>query len=150
MEKFLTYLKTEAIGGQVIRYSLAGLLLFGGFAKLTLIGAVDSHILWAIIIAALETLSAIGLLYHFKTPLLGILGGILATFCILIRFIYSLYWMKTGVIGIDSLWGAFQVILSVFNNGLFYVILLFGAAIYCIGNSYKAYVQERITQPWPK
>jgi hypothetical protein len=150
MEKFLKYLKTEAIGGQVIRYSLAGLLLFGGFAKLTLIGAMDYSILGAIVIAALETFSAIGLLYHFKTPFLGIIGGILAILSILIRLIYSLFWMKTDVIGIDSLWGAFQTLLAVFNNGLFYIILLFGAAIYCIGNSYKAYIRERITQPWPK
>ncbi len=150
MDKFLKYLKTEAIGGQVIRFSLAGLLLFGGFAKLTLIGAVEAHFVGAIIIAAIETLSAIGLLYHFKNPFLGIIGGILAIFCILLRLFYSLFWIKAEVTGIDSLWGALQGILTLFNNGLFYIILLFGAAIYCIGNSYKAYFKERITQPWPK
>src|SRR5690606_26965200 len=139
MERYLKYLKTEAVGGQVIRYSLAGLLLFGGFAKLVLIGKMDYPIVGAILIAGLETLSAIGLLYHFKVPLYGILGGILAIFCILIRLIYSIFWMKSTVTGIDSLWGAFQAILSIFNNGLFFILLLFGAGIYCVGNSYKAY-----------
>lgn len=150
MERYLKYLKTEAVGGQVIRYSLAGLLLFGGFAKLVLIGKMDYPIVGAILIAGLETLSAIGLLYHFKVPLYGILGGILAIFCILIRLIYSIFWMKSTVTGIDSLWGAFQAILSIFNNGLFFILLLFGVGIYCVGNSYKAYIHQRITQPWPK
>ncbi len=150
MDKFLKFLKTEAIGGLIIRYSLAGLLLFGGFAKLILIGEINYNLLGAVIIAALETLSALGLLYHFKTPLLGVLGGGLAIICILIRFIYSLYWIKGEVTGLDSIWGAFQGMVSIFNNGLFYILLLFGAAIYCMGNSYKAYIHEKITQPWPK
>lgn len=150
MERFLKYLKTESIGGHVIRFSLAGLLLFGGFAKLALIGEISSPIVGAILLASIETLSAIGLLYHFKSPLLGIMGGLLAIFCILIRLIFSLFWMKTEVIGIDSIWGAFQVVLSVFNNGLFFIILLTGAAVYCLGNSYKAYIHQRITQPWPR
>lgn len=150
MERFLKYLKTESIGGHLIRFSLAGLLLFGGFAKLALIGEISSPIVGAILLASIETLSAIGLLYHFKSPLLGIMGGLLAIFCILIRLIFSLFWMKTEVIGIDSIWGAFQVVLSVFNNGLFFIILLTGAAVYCLGNSYKAYIHQRITQPWPR
>jgi hypothetical protein len=149
MDKMLKYLKTEAIGGQVIRFSLAGLLLFGGFAKLTLIGDLGYNIGGALIISAIETLSAMGLLYHFKRPLMGIVGGFLAFISILIRLIYSLHWIKSDVIDGDSIWGAIQHILSLFNNGLFYIILLFGAAIYCMGNSYKAYVHGRITKPWP-
>ncbi|HLW18675.1 MAG TPA: hypothetical protein VKX33_00030 [Cyclobacteriaceae bacterium] len=150
MEKFLKYLKTEAIGGLMIRYSLAGLLLFGGFAKLTLIGGIEDPIIWAIFIAAIETLAALGLLLHSKNPLYGILGGFLAVFCVLIRLVYSLFWIKAEIIGVNSVWEAFQVVLSLFNNGLFFVILLFGAAIFCIGNSYKAYIHRRITQPWPR
>src|SRR5690554_4762370 len=150
MEKFLKYLKTEAIGGLIIRYSLAALLLFGGFAKLTLIGGVEDPLLWAIFIATIETIAALGLLLHSKNPLYGIIGGFLAVVCVLIRLLYSLFWIKAKVIGVNTVWESFQVILSLFNNGLFFIILLFGAAIYCIGNSYKAYIHGRITQPWPK
>ena len=150
MEKFLKYLKTESIGGHVIRFSLAGLLLFGGFAKLALVGDINSPLVGAILLASLETLSAIGLLYHFKIPLLGIFGGFLAIVCILIRLIFSLFWMKTEIIGIESIWGALHTVWYVFNNGLFFIILLFGAAVYCMGNSYKAYIRQRITQPWPR
>ena len=78
------------------------------------------------------------------------IGGFLAIICVLIRLVYSLFWVKAEVLGINSIWEAFQVILSLFNNGLFFIILLFGAAVYCMGNSYKAYIHERITQPWPK
>ena len=150
MERFLKYLKTESIGGHVIRFSLAGLLLFGGFAKLALIGEISYPIAGTILLASIETLSAIGLLYHFKIPFLGIVGGFLAIFCILIRLIFSLFWMKTEMVGIESIWGAFHVVLSVFNNGLFFIMLLLGAAVYCMGNSYKAYIRQRITQPWPR
>lgn len=150
MDTFLKYLKAEAIGGQIIRYSLAGLLLFGGFTKLILIGETDFSFLEAVFIAALETLSAIGLVYHFKSPLWGIFGGIMALLCIVIRLIYSLSWIKREIIGVDSIWNAFEVVISTFNNGIFHIVLLFGAAIYCIGNSYKEYIRERITQPWPK
>ncbi len=150
MEKFLKYLKTESIGGHIIRFALAGLLLFGGFAKLALVGEINYPIVGAILLASIETLSAIGLLYHFKIPVLGILGGFLAIFCILIRLIFSLFWMKTEMVGIESIWGAFHEVLSVFNNGLFFIMLLLGAAVYCMGNSYKAYFRQRITQPWPR
>jgi len=149
MDRMLKYLKTEAIGGHIIRFSLAGLLLFGGFAKLTLIGELGYNIVGALIISAIETLSAIGLLYHFKRPLMGIMGGFLAIISILIRLLYSIHWIKNDGRGSDSIWGAFQHILSMFNNGLFYIILLFGAAIYCMGNSYKSYIHGRITKPWP-
>lgn len=150
MEKLLKLLKAEAIGGQIIRYSLAGLLLFGGFAKLVLIGGTYFSFLESVFIASLETLSAIGLIYHFRSPLLGIVGGILALVCITIRMIYSLSWIKKEIIGVNSLWDAVEIILTTFNNGLFHIILLCGAAIYCTGNSYKNYFRERITQPWPK
>lgn len=150
MDKFLKFLKTEAIGGLIIRFSLSGLLLFGGFAKLIFIGEVDYNLSGAILIASIETISAIGLLYHFRTPLMGVVGGVLAIISIVIRLIYSLYWIRGEVAGVDSIWGAIHGIMAIFNNGLFYIILLFGAAIYCMGNSYKAYIRERITQPWPK
>lgn len=150
MDKFLKFIKTEAVGGIIIRFSLAGLLLFGGFAKLIFIGEVNYNLAGAILIASIETISAIGLLYHYKAPLLGIVGGGLALISIVIRFIYSLYWIRGAVSEVTSLWEAFLGIMTVFNNGLFYIILLFGAAIYCMGNSYKAYFRERITQPWPK
>lgn len=150
MDKVLKFLKTEAIGGLIIRFSLAGLLLFGGFAKLIFIGEVNYNLAGAILIASIETISAIGLLYHYRAPMLGVIGGGLALVSIIIRFIYSLYWIKGAVSGDSSIWGAFLGIMTVFNNGLFYIILLFGAAIYCMGNSYKAYFRERITQPWPK
>lgn len=150
MEKILKYLKTEAIGGHIIRFSLAGLLLFGGFAKLTLIGDLGYNIAGALIISAIETMGAIGLLYHFKWPWMGIAGGFLAMISILIRLIYSLHWIRNEVTGSDTLWGAADHLIAVFNNGLFYIILLFGAAIYCMGNSFKAYVQGRITGPWPR
>lgn len=150
MEKLLKLLKAEAIGGQIIRYSLAGLLLFGGFAKLVLIGGTYFSFLESVFIASLETLSAIGLIYHFRSPLLGIVGGILALVCITIRLIYSLSWIKKEIIGVNSLWDSIEIILTTFNNGIFHIILLFGAAIYCTGSSYKNYFRERITQPWPK
>lgn len=150
MEKFLKYLKTEAIGGQIIRYSLAGLLLFGGFAKLVLFGESRFSFLQSVFIASLETASAIGLIYHFRSPLLGIIGGVLALICIFLRLIYSLAWVKNEIIGIDSLWNSFELVLSTFNNAIFHILLLVGAAIYCIGNSYKAYFRDRITEPWPK
>jgi hypothetical protein len=150
MEKFLKYLKAEAIGGQVIRYSLAGLLLFGGFSKLVLIGETYFSFSGAVFIASLETLSAIGLIYHFRSPVLGITGGILALLCISIRLMYSLSWIKREIIGVSSLWGSLEVIVTTFNNGIFHIVLLFGAAIYCTGNSYKEYFRQRITQPWPK
>jgi hypothetical protein len=150
MEKLLKLLKAEAVGGQIIRYSLAGLLLFGGFAKLILIGESHFSFLESIFFASLETLSAIGLIYHFRSPLFGIVGGILALVCIAIRLIYSLSWVKREIIGVSSLWNSMEVIFTTFNNGIFHIVLLFGAAIYCTGNSYKEYVRKRITQPWPK
>lgn len=150
MEKFLKFLKAEAIGGQIIRYALAGLLLFGGFAKLVLIGGTFFSFSGAVFIASLETLAAIGLIYHFKSPVLGIAGGILALLSITLRLIYSLSWVKKEIVGMDSLWDAAGMVLSTFNNGVFHIILLFGAAIYCTGNSYKEYIRARITQPWPK
>lgn len=150
MEKLLKLLKAEAIGGQIIRYSLAGLLLFGGFAKLVLIGDTHFSFLEAVFIASLETFSAIGLIYHFRSPVWGIVGGILALVCIAIRLIYSLSWIKREIIGVTSLWDSMEVILTTFNNGIFHIILLFGAAIYCTGNSYKEYFRARLTQPWPK
>jgi hypothetical protein len=150
MEKFLKFLKAEAIGGQIIRYALAGLLLFGGFAKLVLLGETDFSFSGAVFIASLETMAAIGLIYHFRSPALGIMGGILAFLCIILRLIYSLSWVKKEIVGMGSLWDALEVLLSTFNNGIFHIILLFGAAIYCTGNSYKEYIRQRITQPWPK
>lgn len=150
MEKFLKFLKTEAIGGHIIRFSLSGLLLFGGFTKLTLIGDVNYRIPLAVVIAAMETLGAIFLLYHFKRPFVGILGGILAFLCIIHRFIYSLFWVKTQTLGGDSFLEALQLLISTFNNGLFHILILLGAAVYCTGNSYKLYIKTRITQPWPK
>lgn len=150
MEKFLKFLKAEAIGGQIIRYALAGLLLFGGFAKLVLLGETYFSFSGAVFIASLETMAAIGLIYHFRSPSLGIIGGILAFLCIILRLIYSLSWVKKEIVGMGSLWEAFEVVLSTFNNGIFHIILLFGAAIYCTGNSYKEYIRQRITQPWPK
>lgn len=150
MEKFLKFIKAEAIGGHIIRYSLAGLLLFGGFTKLILTGETHFSFVASVLIAVLETLAALGLVYHFRSPLLGIAGAVLALLCILIRLIYSLSWIKKEIIGVHSFWNAFEVILSTFNNGLFHIVLLLGAAIYCMGNSYKEYIRERITQPWPK
>lgn len=150
MEKFLKFLKAEAIGGQIIRYSLAGLLLFGGFTKLVFIGETHFSFLESVFMATLETLSALGLIYHFKSPLLGVVGGILAILCILVRLFYALSWIQREIIGVESLWSSFEVVLSTFNNGIFHIVLLFGAAIYCVGNSYKEYIRQRITQPWPK
>lgn len=150
MEKFLKFIKAEAIGGQIIRYALAGLLLFGGFAKLVLIGETYFSFSGAVFIASLETLAAIGLIYHFRSPALGIVGGILALLCITLRLIYSLAWVKNKIVGMGSLWDAVEVVFNTFNNGIFHIILLFGAAIYCTGNSYKDYIRGRITQPWPK
>lgn len=150
MEKLLKLLKAEAVGGEIIRYSLAGLLLFGGFAKLILIGETHFSFLETVFFASLETLSAIGLIYHFRSSLFGIVGGTLALVCIAIRLIYSLSWVKREIIGVGSLWDSMEVIFTTFNNGIFHIVLLFGAAIYCTGNSYKEYVRKRITQPWPK
>lgn len=150
MEKFFKFLKTEAIGGQIIRYALAGLLLFGGFAKLVFIG--DPHFSFsaAVVLASLETMAAIGLIYHFRSAIFGIIGGAMALLCITIRLIYSLTWVNREIVGMGSLLDAAELVLSTFNNGIFHIILLFGAAIYCMGNSYKEYIRERITQPWPK
>ena len=150
MEKFLKFLKTEAIGGHIIRLSLSGLLLFGGFAKLTLIGEVNYGVSLAVIIASMETLGAIFLLYHFRRPFVGILGGILAFLCIIHRLFYALFWIKSQNFGEDSILEAFGLLISTFNNGLFHILILLGAAIYCMGNSYKLYIKTGITQPWPK
>lgn len=149
MEKFLQYLKTESIGGHVIRWSLAGLLLFGGFTKLKLIGALDYNLFWAVLLAAIETFAAFGLLIHYKKPLIGIAGGILAILSIFTRLVFSINWVKTNLLQTDSFLNALNSFLGIYNNGLFHVILLFGAAVYCLGNSYKEYIRDRITQPWP-
>ncbi|MEX2514391.1 MAG: hypothetical protein WD398_15920 [Cyclobacteriaceae bacterium] len=149
MEKFLQYLKTEAIGGHVIRLSLAGLLIFGGFTKLKLIGALEYNLFWAVLLAAIETFAAFGLLIHYKKPLVGVVGGLLAMLSIFTRLIFSINWVKREVLHTDSFMNAVNSFLGIYNNGVFHIILLFGAAIYCLGNSYKAYIKERITQPWP-
>jgi len=150
MEKFLRLLKIETIGGLVIRFSLAGLLLFGGFTKFTLIGAEGYSLQGAILMAAIETVSSFCILYHFRNPIMGIFGGILALFSVIIRFIFTLYWLRVEVANIDSLFESFNIMTLIFNNGMFHIFLLIGASIYCTGNSYKAYITERITQPWPK
>ena len=149
MEKFLKFLKTEAIGGQIIRISLAGLLLFGGFTKLILVGGLDSNLFSAVLMAAIETLAAFGLLIHYRMPVYGIAGGLLALLAIFIRLIYSYNWVKDSVLGTDSYLNAINSFLGTYNNGLFHIILLIGSAIYCLGNSYKEYIRQRLTQPWP-
>lgn len=149
MEKFLKYLKTESIGGHLIRISLACLLLFGGFTKLKLIGALEYNLFWAILLAGIETFAAFGLLIHYKRPLFGLVGGALALLSIFIRLIFSIGWVRDHVVQTDSFMVALNSIFGIYNNGLFHITLLFGAGIYCLGNSYKAYIKERITRPWP-
>jgi uncharacterized membrane protein YkgB len=149
MDKFLKFLKTEAIGGHIIRISLAGLLLFGGFTKMRLIGEMDFNIFWAVFVAAIETIAAIGLLVHYKRPVYGMIGGALALLSILLRLLFSLSWVKEHVLHSDSFWSAINTFLGIYNNGLFHITLLLGAGIYCLGGSYKNYIRERITQPWP-
>ncbi|SHN29154.1 hypothetical protein SAMN04488057_1176 [Cyclobacterium lianum] len=149
MEKFLKYLKTESVGGHLIRISLACLLLFGGFTKLKLIGALDYNLFWAILLAGIETFAAFGLLIHYKRPILGLAGGVLALLSIFIRIVFSIGWVRDNVLQTDSFIVALNSIFGIYNNGLFHITLLFGAGIYCLGNSYKAYIKERITRPWP-
>lgn len=149
MEKFLKFLKTESIGGQVIRFSLAGLLLFGGFTKLIIVGALGHQPVGAILIAAIETFAAFGLVLHYRKPEMGIAGGALALLAIFIRIIYSLNYVKETLPASGTFLNALSAFLGVYNNGLFHIILLIGAAIYCLGNSYKEYIRKRITQPWP-
>jgi len=149
VEKFLKYLKTESIGGHLIRISLACLLLFGGFTKLKLIGALEYNLFWAILLAGIETFAAFGLLIHYKRPLFGLVGGALALLSIFIRLIFSIGWVRDHVVQTDSFMVALNSIFGIYNNGLFHITLLFGAGIYCLGNSYKAYIKERITRPWP-
>ncbi len=149
MEKFLKFLKTEAIGGQIIRISLVCLLLFGGFTKLILVGALGNNLFGAVLIAAIETLAAFGLLIHYRMPIYGMAGAVLALISIVIRLVYSYNWVKDNVLGTDSYLNAINSFLGTYNNGLFHIILLIGAAIYCLGNSYKEYIRQRITQPWP-
>lgn len=149
MEKFLKFLKTETIGGQIIRLSLAGLLLFGGFTKLILVGALGNNLFGAVLMAAIETLAAFGLLIHYRMPIYGVVGGILALLSIVIRLVYSYNWVKDKVLGTDSFLNAINSFLGTYNNGLFHIALLIGSAIYCLGNSYKEYIRQRITQPWP-
>ncbi|MBI0399827.1 hypothetical protein [Cyclobacterium marinum] len=149
METFLKYLKVEAIGGHIIRISLACLLLFGGFTKLTLIGALEYNLFWSIILAAIETFAAFGLIIHYKKPVIGIAAGVLAILSIFLRVVFSIGWVRDHILHSQSFLDAFGAILGVYNNGLFHIALLFGAGIYCLGNSYKAYIKERITKPWP-
>ncbi|MDO6438199.1 hypothetical protein Q4534_12315 [Cyclobacterium sp. 1_MG-2023] len=149
METFLKYLKAEAIGGHIIRISLACLLLFGGFTKLILIGALEYNLFWSIILAAIETFAAFGLLIHYKKPIIGIAAGVLAVLSIFLRVVFSIGWVRDHILQSHSFLDAFGAILGVYNNGLFHIALLFGAGIYCLGNSYKAYIKERITKPWP-
>lgn len=149
MEKFLKFLKTEAVGGQIIRLSLVGLLLFGGFTKLILIGALGNNLFGAVLIAAVETLAAFGLLIHYRMPIYGMAGAALALVSIVIRLVYSYTWVKDNVLRTDSYLNAINSFLGTYNNGLFHIILLIGAAIYCLGNSYKEYIRQRLTQPWP-
>jgi len=150
MDKFLRFLKTEAIGGLIIRFSLAGLLLFGGFTKFTLIGAEGYSLEGAILMAAIETIASFCLIFHFRHPIMGILGGSLALLSVIIRFVFTLYWIRVEVTTIDSLFESFNIMTLVFNSGMFHIFLLVGASVYCIGNSYKDYIRARITQPWPK
>ncbi|WP_222851997.1 hypothetical protein [Cyclobacterium plantarum] len=145
----MKYLKTESIGGHIIRISLACLLLFGGFTKLKLIGALEYNLFWAILLAGIETFAAFGLLIHYKRPLFGLAGGILAILSIFIRIVFSIGWVRDNVLQTDSFIVALNSIFGIYNNGLFHISLLFGAGIYCLGNSYKAYIKERITRPWP-
>ena len=149
MEKFLKYLKIEGVGGHVIRISLACLLLFGGFTKLKLIGALEYSLFWAILLAGIETFAAFGLLIHYKKPLIGMVGGMLALLSIFTRVVFSIEWVRGHILQTDSFLSALNSIFGIYNNGLFHIALLFGAAIYCLGNSFKAYVAERITRPWP-
>lgn len=145
----MKYLKTESIGGHLIRISLACLLLFGGFTKLKLIGALEYNLFWAIILAGIETFAAFGLLIHYKRPVLGLAGGVLALLSIFIRIVFSIGWVRDNVLQTDSFIVALNSIFGIYSNGLFHITLLFGAGIYCLGNSYKAYIKERITRPWP-
>jgi uncharacterized membrane protein YkgB len=149
MEQFLKYLKTESIGGHIIRMSLAGLLLFGGFTKLILVGALQHNLFGAVLIAAIETLAAFGLLIHYRMPIYGIVGAALALLSIVIRLVYSYNWVKDNVLGTDSYLNAINSFFGTYNNGLFHIVLLIGSAIYCLGNSYKEYIRLRLTQPWP-
>jgi uncharacterized membrane protein YkgB len=149
MEKFLKFLKTESIGGHIIRISLVGLLLFGGFTKLIIVGALETNLFGAVLIAAIETLAAFGLLIHYRMPTYGLVGAGLAIMAILIRLVYSYNWVNDNILRADSFLQGINSFLGTYNNGLFHIILLIGAAIYCLGNSYKAYIRQRITQPWP-
>jgi len=149
VEKFLQYLKTEAIGGHIIRWSLACLLLFGGFTKMKLIGALEYNLFWAVLLAAIETFAAFGLLLHYKKPIIGIVGGLLALLSSFTRIVFSISWVKDNILQTDSFLNALNSFLGTYNNGVFHIVLLFGSGIYCLGNSYKAYIRERITQPWP-
>lgn len=149
MDKFLKFLKIESIGGHIIRFSLVGLLLFGGFTKLILVGAFVDGLFGAILVAAVETLAAFGLLIHYRKPIYGVAGGILAILSIVIRLIFSLNYVKENLSQTNSFLNAVNTFLGIYNNGLFHIILLLGAALYCLGNSYKEYIRDRITQPWP-
>ena len=129
METFLKYLKVEAIGGHIIRISLACLLLFGGFTKLKLIGALEYNLFWSIILAAIETFAAFGLIIHYKKPVIGIAAGVLAILSIFLRVVFSIGWVRDHILHSQSFLDAFGAILGVYNNGLFHIALLFGAAI---------------------
>lgn len=150
MEKFLKLVKVESIGGIIIRFSLAGLLLFGGFTKFRLIGAEGYSLQGAILMASIETISSFCILYHFRRPIMGIIGGTLALISVIIRFIFTLYWLRSEVVNIDTLFESLNIMTIVFNNGMFHIFLLVGSCIYCTGNSYKAYLTQRLIQPWPK
>jgi uncharacterized membrane protein YkgB len=109
----------------------------------------EYNLFWSIILAAIETFAAFGLIIHYKKPLMGIAAGVLAVLSIFLRVIFSIGWVRDHILQSHSFLDAFGAILGVYNNGLFHIALLFGAGIYCLGNSYKAYIKERITKPWP-
>lgn len=128
-------LKVEQIGKVILRLGIV--IYIWSIAILSF--QWDKDKLWMAAVLVVLVLIPVLLLLHFKSPKIGVVGGISAG----IFFLVSAFIIFTTDMQVEAPWKF--VYLHVVKD-----ILLFVASIVLTGESLKELVRDKITQPFPK
>ncbi|MBW3467996.1 DUF417 family protein [Arthrospiribacter ruber] len=128
-------LKVEQIGKVILRMGIV--IYIWSIAILSF--QWDKDKLWMAAVLVVLVLIPVLLLLHFKSPKIGVVGGISAG----IFFLVSAFIIFTTDMQVEAPWKF--VYLHIVKD-----ILLFVASIVLTGESLKELVRDKITQPFPK
>lgn len=128
-------LKVEQIGKVILRIGIV--IYIWSIAILSF--QWDKDKLWMAAVLVVLVLIPVLLLLHFKSPKIGVVGGISAG----IFFLVSAFIIFTTDMQVEAPWKF--VYLHIVKD-----ILLFVASIVLTGESLKELVRDKITQPFPK